>query len=224
MDFIMERVKTPKALLLAAQTVCAMLVFVCMSNQKAGLYGPNLETCERCNMGGVCLTERGAPRGQGCGYTSFSQFQYLCAVGVMWWLGSTALLALNLLGRSPPPMTEFLIYVIFDLFSFSGACAAASTCNDDPIVDDFRVCTGAHNARTSCTFAFVLWGLLSVSCWMTFRDWKSHQYEGLPEPVAFGLQTTLTPLGGMSGFRSHPPHAYPPGHVVSVPASTQTYN
>jgi len=142
--------------------VCALMVFVCMSNQKAGLYGPNLETCERCNLSNVCMTQRGEPRGQGCGYTAFSQFQcaqaarpptqraaaclpgathqaplvapsstassapagrapcsvpwraqsappagrrFLCAVGVLWWLGSSILLSLYLLGRSPPPMT-----------------------------------------------------------------------------------------------------------------------
>lgn len=33
---------------------------------------------------------------------------------------------------------------------FSGACAASSTCDDDPIVDNFHVCTGAHSARTAC--------------------------------------------------------------------------
>lgn len=36
---------------------------------------------------------------------------------------------------------------------FSGACAAASTCDDDPIVDNFHVCTGARSARTACVRA-----------------------------------------------------------------------
>lgn len=49
-----------------------------MSAQSSGLYGPNLETCQRCDMGGMCMTERGEPKGQGCGYTAFGQFQ--CAL------------------------------------------------------------------------------------------------------------------------------------------------
>ena len=48
---------------------------------------------------------------------------------------------------------EFLIYAAFTLLSFSAACGASSTCSDDPIVDNFGVCTGARDARLSCVRA-----------------------------------------------------------------------
>jgi hypothetical protein len=29
----------------------------------------------------------------------------MCAVGTMWWIGTSVILALAFIGRSPPPMT-----------------------------------------------------------------------------------------------------------------------
>lgn len=37
--------------------------------------------------------------------TPFAPPRYLCAIGVLWWLGSALLLALHVIGKSPPPMT-----------------------------------------------------------------------------------------------------------------------
>lgn len=262
-------------------------------------------------------------------------------------------------------LQEFFIYAVFNLMTFSGACAAFSTCDDDPIVDNFHVCTGAHSARTACVRAL---GVLSrtrsplpatlcfplpqstrlrpVSFFLVQRvglltrvlpacACGSHadsravavglsvglqlanvqgmeerfgapflaarrpcpptpapcvrgrssrssssaslpllsfppdsQWEGFPEPgmgMGMGMRLGLGSLGALrgypsplqdppaliagvltclsasstftasptlpyllgagsiQGYRSHPPHAYPPGHILSVPAATQTY-
>ena len=58
--------------------MCALLVFVCISSQRAGLWGPSPTACALCNGGGPsgqCTTGRGGPHGLGCPYTAFGQFQ-----------------------------------------------------------------------------------------------------------------------------------------------------
>ena len=55
--------------------MCALLVFVAMSNQRAGLWGPSLEACSACNGTQLCISGVGGPHGLGCPYTAFGQFQ-----------------------------------------------------------------------------------------------------------------------------------------------------
>lgn len=58
--------------------MCALLVFVSMSSQRAGLWGPSPAACALCNgtgPGGQCTTGHGGPHGLGCPYTAFGQFQ-----------------------------------------------------------------------------------------------------------------------------------------------------
>jgi|APGre2960657444_1045066.scaffolds.fasta_scaffold04081_7 hypothetical protein len=55
--------------------MCALLVFVTMSNQRAGLWGPSLEACAACNGTQQCTSGVGGPHGLGCPYTAFGQFQ-----------------------------------------------------------------------------------------------------------------------------------------------------
>ena len=112
--------------------MCAILVFTCVSNQRSGLWGPSLADCAACNGTTQCTTGQGGPHGLGCGYLAFGQFQcvpaaelqprpnsltrraprraparrrLICAVGIMWWIGSSVIMALAFIGRSPPPMT-----------------------------------------------------------------------------------------------------------------------
>ena len=112
--------------------MCAILVFTCVSNQRSGLWGPSLADCAACNGTTQCTTGQGGPHGLGCGYLAFGQFQcapayapgharnsltrraacraparrrLICAVGIMWWIGASVILALAFIGRSPPPMT-----------------------------------------------------------------------------------------------------------------------
>jgi hypothetical protein len=62
----------------AAAQMCALLVFVCVSSQRAGLWGPSPSACALCNgagPSGPCTTGRGGPHGLGCPYTAFGQFQ-----------------------------------------------------------------------------------------------------------------------------------------------------
>lgn len=55
--------------------VCAILVFTCVSNQRAGLWGPTFADCAACNGTTECTTGAGGPHGLGCGYLAFGQFQ-----------------------------------------------------------------------------------------------------------------------------------------------------
>jgi hypothetical protein len=66
-----------KVALLGFQWCCALLVFVCMSNQRAGLWGPSPAACAACNGtgGSTCTSGMGGPHGLGCPYTAFGQFQ-----------------------------------------------------------------------------------------------------------------------------------------------------
>jgi hypothetical protein len=55
--------------------MCALLVFTCVSNQRAGLWGPTARACAACNGTTQCTVGAGGPHGLGCGYTAFGQFQ-----------------------------------------------------------------------------------------------------------------------------------------------------
>jgi hypothetical protein len=60
---------------LPRRQMCALLVFTCVSNQRAGLWGPSVRACEACNGSSQCTAGAGGPHGLGCGYTAFGQFQ-----------------------------------------------------------------------------------------------------------------------------------------------------
>lgn len=209
---------TPKWLTYALSWVVCLVAWALMASQTVGLNGPDVETYKACGD-------------YGCGYSEFTQFQYLVAILVIVWLALTVMVLVLVFNLMPPPVWEFFGVLMFNVLEFAGFCAAATTCDQHVLDASTKVCSGARNTHASLVFAFFVWVGLCCLNYFTFVEWRDTRFEGIPDHVGDPLKDSfgVTPIGSYGsgkgdnvGGARYTSFVSPPT-ALSVPASTQTY-
>lgn len=205
-------VRSPKFLTYAAGWLFALISFASMSSQTDGLYGmsddcggESVETYDGTNID-MTTNE--------CGYDNYTEFQFLVAIAVIYWVCATTIMIGHLFKKLPTPFQELVSLGVANLMVFCAFCSSASKCDDEY---DKTVCKDAHHAQAAVVFMFFLWVACSLSVVFSFREWRDVQYEGVPQQFtdALGMESGSLMVSDQ-GFSSPPP---PP----TVSASTQTY-
>lgn len=196
-DMDLTVTRSPRFLSYAVGWLFALIAFSCMASQKDGLNGMDSDCGE-----------------DGCGFDSYTEFQYLVAVGVLYWILSSLYMVGYLLKKRTTDFQELVTCALVNLLVFVAFCAGAAKCEDEY---DKTVCDGATNAQAAVVFTFFLWLAATGSCFFIFKDWREDHYEGMPEAFSDALSAEGGKVGGMgAGFTPPPP-------VPTVSASTQTY-
>uniref|UniRef100_A0A7S0SJ48 MARVEL domain-containing protein n=1 Tax=Mantoniella antarctica TaxID=81844 RepID=A0A7S0SJ48_9CHLO len=189
---------SPKFRLIAVQCLFALTAFSAMASQHQSLAGPDAQTLELCGP-------------TGCGYSKFPSFKFLVSLFVIYWLFTLFAMAAYLLQKVPPPVTEFLCYTVFNVLLFAAFMASATECNTTIVDPVYPVCKRATAAKASVAFAFMTWLGVCVSMIFTFKEWRDHNYSGIPGSANFDF---------VPGVTSNPGASYPP---QAAAATTQTY-
>jgi len=116
------------------------------------------------------------------GYSSFSQFQFLVAAGVITWIWTMAMLTYYIFDLASKNAILHLVELAGDfvvvVFEFAAGVAAAAECNTHPCsitgvpVCDSLLCDGVGDAKAGIAFAFLTFFALLGSM---FFDWKKYR-------------------------------------------------
>jgi len=108
------------------------------------------------------------------GYSSFSQFQFAVAAGVLLWIWTMVQLTFyifDLAGKNPMlHLVEFAGDAVLAIFEFAAGIAVAAKCNQT--IGSHAGCTGVHKPQASAAFAFLAFFALLGSLFFDFKKWR----------------------------------------------------
>jgi len=106
------------------------------------------------------------------GYSSFSQFQFLVAAGVITWIWTMAMLTFYIFDLASKNPVLYLVELAGDfvlvVFEFAAGVASAAECN----TRNGLLCDGVGDAKAAIAFAFLTFFVLLGSM---FFDWKKYR-------------------------------------------------
>jgi len=105
-------------------------------------------------------------------YSSFSQFQFLVAAGVITWIWTMAMLTFYIFDLASKNPVLYLVELAGDfvlvVFEFAAGVASAAECN----THNGLLCDGVGDAKAAIAFAFLTFFALLGSM---FFDWKKYR-------------------------------------------------
>jgi hypothetical protein len=115
------------------------------------------------------------------GYSTYSEFEFLVAAGVLAWLWTMVMLTCYIFDfHSTKPvlnLVEFVGDLLWAFFEFVAGVASAARCNktfEIPILNiSQKTCEGVDKPKAAAAFAFLACFALLGSAFFSFKKWRS---------------------------------------------------